>query len=98
MDQRLGRGNEKECGGLKAGILSKDLMKLPRDASAIPCLEQFISENRNIPKNVVVVALTNLKRSRRYKQALEVSSGKSLQTFILNFSAGKFLKPIIRIT
>ena len=78
IGQRSVSEDDKKCNELKVGVLSKHLMKLPRDASVIPYLEQWFAEKKSFPKNVIIVALTNLKRDRRYKQALEVRGGKCL--------------------
>ena len=78
IGQRSVCEDEKKCYEMKAGVLSKHLMKLPRDASVVPYLEQWFAEKNGFPKNVIVVALTNLKRDRRYKQALEVRGEKCI--------------------
>lgn len=58
----------------KTGRLSRQLIRLAADASVTSLLEQWIDEGNLLPKNVAIVALTNLKRHRRYKQALEVAN------------------------
>lgn len=58
---------------LQAGKLSRLLMMQNCHASVLPILKQWILDGNSLPKNMVVVALTRLKRDHRYKQALEVA-------------------------
>ncbi|KAI5059058.1 hypothetical protein GOP47_0025377 [Adiantum capillus-veneris] len=58
---------------LQSGALSKRLVKLHSDSPVVPCLQKWLAEGHALTKNIVVIALTNLKRRRRYKQALEVA-------------------------
>ncbi|KAI5058056.1 hypothetical protein GOP47_0026226 [Adiantum capillus-veneris] len=56
------------------GRLSRQLIRLGDDESVTPLLQQWMDEGNGLPKNAAIVALTNLKRHRRYKQALEVAN------------------------
>ncbi|MCO5613201.1 hypothetical protein L7F22_067477 [Adiantum nelumboides] len=53
---------------------NRQLIRLGDQESVTPLLQQWLDEGNLLPKNVAIVALTNLKRHRRYKQALEVAN------------------------
>ncbi|MCO5603679.1 hypothetical protein L7F22_057830 [Adiantum nelumboides] len=58
---------------LQNGALSKRLLKLPSHSPVVPALQKWLAEGHALTKNIVVIALTNLKRVGRYKQAFEVA-------------------------
>lgn len=59
---------------LPTGMLSKQLMNLPSHSSVLSMLQRWRAEGHPFSKNIVIVALTNLKREGRYKQALELAN------------------------
>ena len=61
---------------MAAGRLGRLLIRLGPNESVTPMLQQWAEEGHSFPKNAIIVALTNLKRHRRYKQALEVCKGR----------------------
>eukprot|EP00250_Pteridium_aquilinum_P030363 c41171_g1_i1 orf=3-728(-) len=58
---------------LQTGMLSKQLMKLPSHSPVLPSLQRWLAEGYTLSKNIVIVALTNLKREGRHKQASELA-------------------------
>jgi hypothetical protein len=54
------------------GKLGRLIIRLDPEESVTPLLQQWGEKGHSFPKNAIIVALTKLKRHRRYKQALEV--------------------------
>jgi hypothetical protein len=54
------------------GKLGRLIIRLDPEESVTPLLQQWGEKGHSFPKNAIIVALTKLKRQRRYKQALEV--------------------------
>lgn len=57
----------------QTGRLSRQLIRLDADACVTPLLQQWLDQGEPPSKKAAIVAITNLKRHRRYKHALEVA-------------------------
>ncbi|KAH7294086.1 hypothetical protein KP509_28G055800 [Ceratopteris richardii] len=57
----------------KAKLLVEQLSQLSAVANAACLLQQWFDDGNHLPKNIVIIVLTDLKRRRRFKHALEVA-------------------------